>query len=391
MKTVGIVGGGLAGLTCAYRLCPKGLKTIVFEKEALIGGRVPYAGAVATEKYQPRLISLIKELGLEELKVPLKPADIGFYTEEGDFLGAEKMPLLLSRTLSLTEMYRSLKLRRFVNRLRFHPLDPDPKLLELRGLSAKDYFKDFSEKMQKIMIDPNKIFIFEEDLEKVSAEYFLSHVRLGNEFSTGKAFVFEENTVMTVAHVLELKLRQGNCQTFTSAKVLQVKKEGEKFRIFYEKEGQKEELVDQVVLATPLNETAKIFPDLNLETNIKYRKTKCYFADGELKWPKRKFLIGFPGNPANLRALFNVISYNQMVYPWDIEKPVNLEALYTKYSLTSETEIDPAMPIVPPAAKIPELKTEIEGAFLCGDFYWYPWLETAIVTAEKVTEMITQK
>lgn len=39
-KKIAIVGGGIAGLTAAYRLSQKGIKSIVFEKEFILGGRL---------------------------------------------------------------------------------------------------------------------------------------------------------------------------------------------------------------------------------------------------------------------------------------------------------------------------------------------------------------
>jgi monoamine oxidase len=38
-KLVGIIGGGLAGLTCAYRLSQVGIPSILFEGSSRLGGR----------------------------------------------------------------------------------------------------------------------------------------------------------------------------------------------------------------------------------------------------------------------------------------------------------------------------------------------------------------
>ncbi len=61
MGKIGIIGAGLSGLTCAWRLNQKGIKTIVFEKEPYTGGRVLYAGAISPGKFDFRLNNLIKE------------------------------------------------------------------------------------------------------------------------------------------------------------------------------------------------------------------------------------------------------------------------------------------------------------------------------------------
>ncbi|QOR68224.1 FAD-dependent oxidoreductase [Cytobacillus suaedae] len=75
--TIAIVGGGLAGLTCAYRLALKGIKFTIFEGNNRLGGRcwtnreifhngqfVERGGELIDSKHSD-ILSLIKELGLE--------------------------------------------------------------------------------------------------------------------------------------------------------------------------------------------------------------------------------------------------------------------------------------------------------------------------------------
>jgi protoporphyrinogen oxidase len=393
---VGIIGGGLSGLVCAWRLTQKGIKSIIFEKESLIGGRVPFCGAVATERFQPRLISLIKELGLEALKLLLSKKEEGFILPDGSFLGLESLPKYAMKQLGFKGSFYFMKISRFVNKVRFDVTNPDPKLVKLRDISLDDYLKDYPEKIRKIVIEPMLIFAFETDFKKISADYGLSHLRLGNELGSGKAFTFEESSVMALTNILEMKIREAENEVLTLAKVKRVRKEGEKFVIYYEqefygKEKEKAREVDKVVFSVPLFIVQEIFPELELESDVEYRNSKCLVVDGELKWEDRKFIIGMPNNPFNLRALFNVIPFAQLVYPLDETKPVNLDKLYKRYKIVQEKKLVPAMPVIGPKAKVPEVKSEkIEGVYLCGDFYYYPWLETAVTTAQMVAEMINK-
>jgi len=391
MKKVGIIGAGLAGLTCGYRLAQRGIKSVIFEKSVAVGGRVPFCGAVATEKFHPKLISLIKELDLEELKIPLLKKEQGFFTLEGEFLGLEKLPMVAMKSFGLKGMMYFMRLNQFINRVKFDVGDFDPKLVEIRNISFEEYLKDCPDVIRKMVVEPMMIFTYEEDLNKISAEFGISHMRFANELGSGKAFTFEENNIMTVTNVLEAKLREKGAQIFTSAEVKKINRRGEKFKIFYEKEGEKIEEVDTVVIATALNEVKKIFPELNLESDINYRDSKCIFVEGKLKWPEKKFIIGMPRNPANLRALFNIVPYTQLVYPMDEKKEMDLGELYQEYKIIDEKELKPAMPVIGPATKVPELKINLEEVYFCGDFYYYPWLETAVATAEKVANLVSEE
>ncbi len=388
---MGIIGAGLAGLTCAFRLKQREVNSIIFEKEVGVGGRIPYSGAIATKNFQPRLISLIKELDLEELTIPLIKKEIGFILPDGEFLGMESLPMVSMKKFGLGGMLYFAKLTQFVNSARFDVANPDPKLVKLREISFEEYLKECPEVVRKFAVEPMMIFTYEDGLSRISADFGITHLRFGNELGSGKAFLFEENNIMTVTNVLDSKLKEEKIKILTSAEVKKIEKREGKFAVVYENNGQeKTQMVDKVVCTTPLNVTAAIFPELKLDHGIKYRDSKCVFVEGKLRWPERKFVIGFPKNPANLRAVFNVLPYAHLVYPADQEKPIDLDKLYSEHKITHEKELTPAMPIIGPKAKVPQLTTTVDGAYLCGDFHYYPWLETSVTTAELVANLITQ-
>ena len=47
MEKVGIIGAGIAGLTCAYRLAQKGINCVLFDESAYTGGKIEYCVSVA--------------------------------------------------------------------------------------------------------------------------------------------------------------------------------------------------------------------------------------------------------------------------------------------------------------------------------------------------------
>src|SRR5262245_48469414 len=82
--TVGIIGCGLAGLACAYRLKQRGIGAIVFEKASECGGRAVtehYEGFLLDAGAQyllgPEVFSttfaLIRELDMEPQLLPIQP------------------------------------------------------------------------------------------------------------------------------------------------------------------------------------------------------------------------------------------------------------------------------------------------------------------------------
>lgn len=144
MRKIGIIGAGLSGLTCAWRLTQKGIKTIVFEKEAYTGGRILYSGAISSGEFDFRLNNLINEFDLKELTIPLKTKEVGFYTEKGEMIDLNEFLKQIKKTLSLTEGLRVMRAFHFVNSLNLDVENPDPKLNELREISFEDFFKKIS-------------------------------------------------------------------------------------------------------------------------------------------------------------------------------------------------------------------------------------------------------
>jgi len=388
---VGIIGGGIGGLTCAYRLSQKGVDPIIFEKESLTGGRIPYSGAIASEKFQKRAVSLIKELDLEELKVPLQQNDIAFLSGEGKIVELEEFQKRIQKTFSKDELAYLEKLNNFVNNLDFNIGNPGPEILKLREISFSEYLKDCPKSVMENVIRPETSFSFEQDFEKMSGDYGLSVLRHSNELVSGGSFTFEGANMITVVNLLYKKLEEKKVPILTGTEVKRVQISGEKFLISFKgkKEKTEAEEVDKIVFSLPLFLIKEIFPELEIETNIAYKDSKCLFVRGRLKYEK-KFILGMPQNPFNLRGLFNVMLYEQLVFPIDEKKEVNLSPLYENYKIVGEKKLRPALPVVPPAPRIPDLKTKIEGVYLCGDFYFYPWSETSISTAEIVADLIKE-
>jgi protoporphyrinogen oxidase len=124
---IGIIGGGIAGLTAAYELSKGGHNVTLFEKEAELGGQVgtfQLAGECLERFYHHiftsdlDIIQLIDELGLSERLLWLE-SKVGFFHGGRIYDFVTPMELLRFRPLGFTDRVRlglvSLYLRRYKN------------------------------------------------------------------------------------------------------------------------------------------------------------------------------------------------------------------------------------------------------------------------------------
>jgi protoporphyrinogen/coproporphyrinogen III oxidase len=73
VKRVAIIGGGLAGLTCAYTLKRRGIDSVVFESAARPGGRSAAALYLLSPDLFRESFQLLQDLGLAEGVIPISP------------------------------------------------------------------------------------------------------------------------------------------------------------------------------------------------------------------------------------------------------------------------------------------------------------------------------
>lgn len=386
---VAIIGGGIAGLTCAYRLNQKGIQCVLFDDSPYTGGRVEYCVSITTPSFQPSLYRLVDELGLKEAEVPFLPTMVGMLMGK-DIVGFEDFPKMVAGLPAQEQSYFQ-KMMGDVMANSFDIDNPGPRLLELRKISFEEYLKDWPPHLKGMLIDPMMGFTFMEklDLSKFSAEYGLFQMRFGMEMGSGQAHTFEDN-VKIITNVLEKRIRDAGSEVRLSSKVEKIEKSGNGFKITYEKERKKDiEEADKVVIATPLNVVAKIFPELNIGQGIFYEPTKCFLVKGRLK-TERTAIMGVPGpaDVANIRLLFVASPDEHQVYPILNDKPIDFSALYEEYEILGERHMEAAFPILKPNGQAPDIKTNIDGAYLCGDYMYYPTLDCAIKTAENAARLI---
>lgn len=390
MIKVGIIGAGLSGLTCSWRLNQKGIETVVFEKESYVGGRTLYSGAISSGNFDKRLYKLIKEFNLQELAIPLKKEEIGFCTEKGEVLDLKSFLNRIKKKFSLAEGLKLLNSFNFINSLNLDVENPDDKLAELREISFEEFLKRYPLKIAEVLRETACFFGETENANPrtISAEYGISIVRLANELQSGKAFTFEENNILALTNVLAKHIEEKGGRVIALAEVKKIEKKEKGFRIFYQKSGiEKTEDVDKVVLTVPLNFVKEIFPQLELETDVNYFALNSVFVKGDFKYPQVKVMKGDRGNPANFVLLYNLVPEYQLI-TYLPEQNINLDFLYNHWEIINKKIIKESLPIIGPKCRVPALKTNIEGVYLAGDFYYHTFMEVSVVTAEMVAKMI---
>ncbi len=375
-------------MACAHRLAEKGLKPVVFEKEAVAGGRIQYAAVIGSKDFQEHLMSLVEEMGLDEMSIPLKEKEIGFFGE--DFLPLEKFPSVLKEALSEEQMREFQEFSQMVNSLSFDPFSPSQELLKVRDKSLAEYGENLSEEVKNMAFAAAWILSGKDDLSEISADYGLHLIRMGNEVMSGEALRFEELNMMSLTNVLLNSIGKSGGEVLTGCEAKKVSKKEEGFEIDYRKlDEEKTMQVDRIVFALPLPEVSKIFPEVEIPSGVFYPENRIILAQGKLKYPKRRLLMGLPGNAFNLRLFLNFVEEEQYFLPWNKNEEIDLGFIYDDYEIISEEEILP-LPCLRPDPKVPELETSIKGVYLTGDFYYYPY-DTSIHTAEVVAEKISEE
>lgn len=390
MKKLAIIGGGVSGLTAAYEAGKKNINTVLFEESSLPGGRLEYSVSVTSPEFQPKVYELIKELELEELTVPFSPDLLGMFVQ-GKIMPYSELPNMIK---SLPEEQQEVVNKIIGEALQsnFNIGNPSENLKKLRNISFAEYLKDCSPQTMKMLMEPMMIFTFlkEIDMNNFSAEYGLFNIRFGMEMAKENVSTFEEG-IRILADILQKKALDKGVEFNLSSKVSKIEKNGESFKIYYKRLNEERELeAEKVLISTPPSAIKEFFPQIEIGKGISYSKTKCFLAEGELKG-KETVIMGVPGNEANLRFLFVGPHGIHYIYPLDNENPVKTENFYKECNIIREQMIESPFAILAPGTKLTETKTNIEGAYLCGDYYYYPLIETSIATAQKAIKEISEE
>jgi len=421
--TVAVVGSGISGLSCAYRLAKRGFNVKVFEKDVLAGGRAPKAIRVVSNT-DINLMSLLKELRYKDLQ-KLRLSQLGYFGNGKTMSFSKFKPMIMMENelslldklkrriagkithISLEELNR---LQNYLESLDFSIEKKDPTVEKLHEISMDDWMNNYSDTMRDTLLIPMLQIRFETDYKKMSAkdgvhqlQKSLNIARKGGYIVGGGPFAITQDIVKY--------LRGSNNEIEFLTEVTGIEESSDGFDVVCRKfeepglgEREKKEVWGRilkmvrstsekfkyVVLALQLPASSNI---LGKKFGIPYHGTKSIYTKGELKkdW---EFVTG-PDYESNFRAMFTLLTREeQSIYPIRKSSDVlNMETLFRngKFNIHNVEDVPMAMPRIMPGSKIPSLKYEMENVFLCGDFYHYPCMETAVTTGFMVADKISKK
>jgi thioredoxin reductase len=391
---VGIVGAGLAGLVCAYELTKQGIEVVLYESQPYAGGKMRYnIGNINKSALYTHTNALIAELGLGALYGPQKMQQMAMLKGK-KFIKLENAERDTRRWAPKKVKQYDKHLKEYLATLDFDIFNPSEEVKRLRTISFAEFAKDTPNMERLYAFSAPMDFLFEDDTTKIAADLAAYAMVHGFDAARGESYVFEEN-LMPMALVLEdIIINRGATIHFNSVveRVVRTAKNG--FEILYTKrDEQHQDSVDKVVMTQPLPLTRMIMPELDITSDVVYKPVMIYLTRGELRHPERIQIVGMQAkDKGNIRIFSASLEYEHVVIPYDPEKEVDFSILYKHDSceIIKKQYLGLGWPVRGPNARVPELATNVDGVYLCGDFYYYTLMEVPIRTAQKVAEMINE-
>ena len=228
---IGIIGGGIAGLSAAYELGKRGHKVALFEKESELGGQ---AGTFVVEGERLErfyhhiftsdidIIKVIAELGLGERLLWLD-SKVGFFHRGRIYDFVTPMELLKFRPLGLVDRVRlglvSLYLRRYGN---WHSLE---------GVTAKEWLTRYGGKRSyEVVWGPLLKNKFGESAHEIGMVWLWGkiHLRLASRRGEKESLGYLNGSFGLLIESLRKRIIDAGGEIYTSSPVDRVVVEGER-------------------------------------------------------------------------------------------------------------------------------------------------------------------
>lgn len=400
---VGIVGGGAAGLTCAYYLALEGIPSIIFEREKRAGGRLDAVqergevlelGAKVFTRACFNLCDLVASLGLTSQLVHLSRAQrVGIHTPAGQIrctaTDIEAQGILTSRERAAAAWY----LLRHVNSVQRPSSSDSPPAIHARSC-AEDVVQECGERVLSQFFHPlTQAFAFATP-EKLSA----LAVRLFLQLYLSPFLQLQGGFPSLIAHLTEAVQPMGRIET--EAEVLSALPQGAGFTLMVRQGSRTRAVqVERLVCALPLPQAEPLLRTAGLANwhpPYPYRQVYQILVRGTLQ-PQ------FSDNHYNL-VLSDALPQGAMATrlgkeAFSLVCPTNVSPDWLmSVFCCSGAEIIPVapqwqtalryVPLMPPQAPLPGPRTAVPALFLCGDYYYMLGLEAAILTARETSRLV---
>ncbi|HUK50743.1 MAG TPA: FAD-dependent oxidoreductase [Terriglobales bacterium] len=375
IQRVGIIGGGLAGLCCAYELRKAGVAPIIFEKEESCGGRirnvtigsnqVPIGAIMFTPEYS-ELVSLVKELGFEE-EIERVPLAASALLLDGKPLRLNPLSIIKSGSISVKVKLEIRKISKLLARL-----EPWSYPKDLMKETLSQYLeRKVSEETIELIIKP-ALNAFFQDSDQVAAGVglqFLKSISKVHVLSNGNATItqalsrFLEESVLLrteVNAVIEIKGRW-RVQAATSWRE-----------------------VDSLVCATPLSKARRLFPQANI-LPLPYAQADVLVVKGKYRYNEFKILIDGDWKDSGIHSIKNFGPF-QVIH--SRTSSLKLDRFYDSFEIIASKHWKEALPIIEPGVEFQRVETNLPRLYLCGDFYLGGRMESAVRSAKAAARAI---
>jgi thioredoxin reductase len=393
---VGIIGGGISGLTAAYFLKKAGVEATVYEKSSEAGGKlarvvidgVPIdTGALLySRELNPNFDLLLNDLDTELERRYLNTFALQI---ENKITALNPLALAASGLFSFGEFWKWRKVKKFINSLDFDLDRVDERIDDLHQISLEKYLRDvgFRQELIDSFFQAFCSFAYVAGAKDLAADFGLF------------LLAFPLKTIMTPVKgmsevVLELKRRLADSVRLDTGVTRVLQNPDKTFTVKTQKNDRiREENFDYCVLATGARGFRNLFPEVDFA--IEVTKTRGVILEADCPTYKKYNLLiiskhknehGVQGG--KIKHLPEGRSlYSMMLYRSDAD----LERVFGKHKLHCRFGWSPAMAWMYPGCKIPDVRTNISNCFVIGDFARYPGVEPCIFTAQQVVKGIKKE
>ncbi len=321
MERIGIIGGGITGLTAAYYLSKKGFIVTVFESDDLGGlsGSFKINGHFLEKYYHHffegdrELLDLIDELNLND-KIIWNPAKLGFFYNGKVHSLTNATDLLKFEPLSFSE---KMKLGLSISRLK-----KIKNWRDLENVSAKAWFLEHcGEKVCKVIWEPLLKTKFGTESENVSAAWVWGRIkaRIKPRFFSKERLGYLHGSFQILINKLEREILRNKGKIVRKGVKKIIKGDGE----IYVKAG-KGYSFEKVISTVPLPVFIRIAKGLpkqfinNLE-KTKYRAVVCLVLElkntlGDIYWLNINDDIGLGGVIEHTNFVPNEMCGSNIIY-----------------------------------------------------------------------------
>jgi len=362
---IGIIGAGLAGLACGYELFKRGYEEItILEKEKVVGGRtvseihegyrINLGAVLMTPLLDKTFVKYLKEFDLmSEIEGPSISSGKLALIYKDRLMKLTKFSIMTSGVFAFSDLVKLSKLQKYFRKINFNCDYFDPEQERNHRITTANFFRErgFSEEFLERFVQPFTSCYAPAD--ELSAAYGLRLFAAG--FTENKK---PKNGMDVVARAFHEKLGK---IVATEASVAEVtRKDSGMYTLEYIRNG-KPQSVDVDVVKGRLREKFKPFLGIFI-TRVE--------------------------NPSNVYFIYIGEEDARVSYVHLYEKNCDLSPFYEDYQIIKEVYKYPAIGAPRPGIKIPDLETKIENVYICGDFYRYPCVESALVSGIRVADLI---